>query len=56
VTDPSTRARLSALQERLTRPSPAPLDGQQAIALDEDLDGPDGTPTRPSQPSQPTLW
>lgn len=33
MTDPATRDRLAALQARLTRPTPCPLEGQEAIDL-----------------------
>jgi len=56
VTDPAVRDRLAVLQARLTQPTPAPLDGQETIPVDDDPDQPGGAPTRPSPPSQPPLW
>lgn len=34
MTDPAVYARLSLLQDRLGKPTPAPLDGQETINLD----------------------
>lgn len=44
------RARLTELQDRLTKPTPAPLEGQQALDLPEGPDGPNGGVRRPSPP------
>ena len=49
MTDPSVYARLDGLQAALSRPTPPPLEGQEAIDLDEPEEPPDG-------PTQPTLW
>jgi hypothetical protein len=56
VTDPSMHARLAELQRRLAQSSPVPLEGQEAIALDEPPHESDGSPTRPSPPAQQPLW
>jgi hypothetical protein len=56
VTNPAVTARLTEVQKRLQQPSPAPLEGQETIALDDAPDSPGETPTRPSPPSQPPLW
>lgn len=56
MTDPAVHARLTALQDRLGKPTPAALDGQQAIDLTQPPGDPEGTATRPSQPEQPPLW
>lgn len=34
MTTPETRARLGALEQQLTTPTPAPLDGQTSLTLD----------------------
>ena len=49
MTDPLVYARLDGLQAALSRPTPAPLDGQETIDLDDDQEPPDG-------PIQPPLW
>jgi hypothetical protein len=56
VTDPAVHARLTALQDRLGKPTPAPLDGQEAIDLTQPPDDPEKTATRPSLPVQQPLW
>ena len=56
MTDPAVYARLTALQDRLGKPTPAPLDGQQAIDLTQPPEDPGETATRPSPPEQPPLW
>ena len=45
MTDSATRERLTALQARLEHPTPRPLQGQEAIPVDENDDEP-GTPTQ----------
>lgn len=53
MTDPVVRARLAVLKERLSQPTPAPLEGQETIDVDEDPDHAEGPSMRPCQPS---LW
>jgi hypothetical protein len=55
VTDPAVHARLTALHDRLTQPTPAPLDGQQAIPIAQDPDTPERPGDGPTQPQLP-LW
>lgn len=55
MTDPAVHARLTALQARLTQPTPAPLDGQQTIDDTQDPDGQERPPDGPTQPPLP-LW
>lgn len=45
--DASTYARLSALQARLAQPTPAPLEGQETIDLDDISDADPDTPATP---------
>lgn len=54
--DSALTARLADLRNRLTQPSPAPLEGQETISLGEDPNEPDRPSTRPAPPSQPPLW
>jgi hypothetical protein len=55
VTDPAVHARLTALHDRLTQPTPAPLDGQQTIDDTHDPDTPERPGDGPTQPQLP-LW
>jgi hypothetical protein len=55
VTDPAVHARLTALHDRLTQPTPAPLDGQQTIDDTHDPDTPERPGDGPTQPPLP-LW
>lgn len=53
MTDTRVRARLTALQERLTQPTPPPLEGQETIDVGGD---PDDTREALTRPFQPPLW
>jgi hypothetical protein len=55
VTDPAVHARLTALHDRLTQPTPAPLDGQQTIDDTQPVDTQDRPSDGPTQPPLP-LW
>lgn len=49
MTDPSVYARLDGLQAALSRPTPSPLEGQEAIEVEDAQETPeDATPL--------TLW
>jgi hypothetical protein len=47
----AVRDRLAALQARMEQPTPRPLEGQEAIPVDDDED--DGGP---GTATQPALW
>ncbi|NUS25080.1 MAG: hypothetical protein HOV92_12770 [Streptomyces sp.] len=51
MTDPAVRDRLTALQARLTQSTPAPLEGQQTIPVDDEPQDHGQDPV-----TQPTLW
>ncbi|MFG2970838.1 hypothetical protein ACGFZS_46975 [Streptomyces sp. NPDC048288] len=52
MTDPGVYARLDGLQAALSRPTPAPLDGQEAI----DLDDAEADPAGDRDATQEVLW